>query len=193
MIEYSVGHITDKSARRTAATNAMSPSLASSPIQSTFADSKTLGRTSPVPTNGGRPLTGRGRQNSTQSLVDGARPPSASASNKPNGIIPGAADLTSVGGVTSRSIPEVKASMKESAVNSKGEHMIEDANDEDPEMRGGLVVGGKKEGTLKREETEVNGNATPSLNPTIVTTITTTKSGRASKPSTPAIPSFPEV
>jgi hypothetical protein len=79
--------------------------------------------------------------------------------------------------------------MKESAVNSKGEHMLEDADEENPEIRGGLVVTGRKEAAMKREETDANGTTMP---PAINTAITTTKSGRASKPSTPALQSFPE-
>jgi hypothetical protein len=78
--------------------------------------------------------------------------------------------------------------MKESAVNSKGEHMLEDADDDNPEMRGGLAVSGRRDSTMKREDSEANGNPMP---PTITTSITTTKSGRASKPSTPALQSFP--
>src|SRR5277367_4717781 len=140
----------------------MSPSLASSPIHSTFTDSKSQGRTSPVPANSGRPSTVRGRQNSTQSVVDSARArPSSSSSNRPNGTTIGTPELGSVAGVTGRSITEVKASMKESVVNSKGEHMLEDADEDNPEMRGGLVVGGRKEAAMKREETEANGTTMP--------------------------------
>jgi hypothetical protein len=169
--------------------NAMSPSLASSPIHNTFADSKSQGRTSPVPTNGGRPAAVRARQNSTQSVVDNGRArPSSSSSNKPNGTTIGTPELGSVAGVTGRSITEVKATMKESAANLKGEHMLEDADEDSPEMRGGLAVSGRKDSTMKREDSEANGTTMP---PTITTTITTTKSGRASKPSTPALQSFP--
>jgi hypothetical protein len=78
--------------------------------------------------------------------------------------------------------------MKESAVNSKGEHMLEDADEDNLEMRGGLVVSGRRDSTMKREDSEANGST---ILPTITTTITTTKSGRASKPSTPALQSFP--
>jgi hypothetical protein len=167
----------------------MSPSLASSPIHNNFADSKIQGRTSPVPTNGGRPAAARARQNSTQSIVDNARArPSSSSSNKPNGTTVGTPELGSVAGVTGRSVTEVKATMKESAVNSKGERMMEEADEDNPEMRGSLVVSGRKDSTMKREDSEANGTAMP---PTITTTITTTKSGRASKPSTPALQSFP--
>jgi hypothetical protein len=84
--------------------------------------------------------------------------------------------------VTGRSVSEIKTAMKESASNAKGEHLIEDAEVGEANMRGGLVVS-TKNNMLKREDTEVNGDSTPSV---------TTKSGRASKPSTPAIPSFPE-
>lgn len=97
----------------------------------------------------------------------------------------GAADLNAVAGVTGRSVSEVKSTMKESASNSKGEHMIEDADQDNPDMRGAVVVGSRKDSSLKREDSIVNGESTPSAP-------VTTKSGRASKPSTPAIPSFPE-
>lgn len=79
--------------------------------------------------------------------------------------------------------------MKESAANSKGEHLLEDVEQADPDIVGGLVVGSRKESALKREEAESNGDAMQGIQ---TTTITTTKSGRASKPSTPAIPSFPD-
>lgn len=82
--------------------------------------------------------------------------------------------------------------MKETAANSKGERIIEDVDKADHEMRGGLVVSGRKESAMKREDTETNDGTPPALHPTVTTTITTTKSRRASKPSTPAIPSFPE-
>lgn len=169
----------------------MSPSLASSPIHNTFADSKTLGRASPVPTNGNRNTIARARQNSTQSVIDAARQrPSSSASNRPNGNAVGPPDLVRVASITGRSIPEVQATMKESAVNSQGEHMMEDTDQQDPEMVGGLVVGSRKEAALKREDTETNGNSIHTQ--TITTAVTTTKSGRASKPSTPALSNFPE-
>lgn len=160
----------------------MSPLMASSPLHSTFADAtKAASRGSPLPTNG-RPATGRARQNSTQSIADASRArPASSASYRVNGN----ADLASVAGVTGRSIPEVKATMKESASNAKGEHMIEDAMLS--ELRGGLVVGTRKD-SLKREETEMDMEGSSALTPSI-----TTKSGRASKPSTPALPQFPDA
>jgi hypothetical protein len=167
----------------------MSPSIASSPIHPTFADSKSQGRTSPVPMNGGRPAAARARQNSIQSVVDNTRArPSSSSSNKPNGTTIETPELGSIAGVTGRSITEVKPTMTESAANSKGELMLENADEDNPEMRGGLVVGGRKDSTMKREDSEANGTTMP---PTINTAMITTKSGRASKPSTPALQSFP--
>lgn len=173
-----------------AISNPISPSMASFPINSTFADSKSQGRVSPVPTNGGKPVTVRARQNSIQSAMDNAKArPSSSSSNKPNGTTIGTPELGSITGVTGRSATEVKTSVKESAVNPKSEHASEDRDEDAPETRGALGVGGRKEPAMKREEAEVNGTTIP---PAINTAITTTKSGRASKPSTPALQSFPE-
>ena len=186
---------TDKRPNRnnTVTSIAMSPSLASSPIRSTFPEPKVTGRGSPAPTNGGgRPASSRARQNSTQSIVDAAKRPASSASNKPNGAAPSnaAPDVGAVVAVTGKIIPEVKAYMKESGTGSKGEHLQEDAEQQNPEVLGGIVVGSRKD-SLKTEELESNGN---SIQPVVAvqTIITTTKSGRASKPSTPAIPSFPD-
>lgn len=165
----------------------MSPSIASSPIRSTFPETKALGRGSPAPTNGGRPATSRARQNSTQSVVENARQRESSTS-KQNGNSAGTPDLAAAATVTGKTIPEVKASMKETASNSKGEHMLEDVDKEDPEVAGAVVVGNKKDAVTKREEPETNGDSIQSIQ---VTTVTT-KSGRASKPSTPAISQFPD-
>jgi hypothetical protein len=77
--------------------------------------------------------------------------------------------------------------MKETGTTSK-EHLPEDANKDDAEMVGAIVVGNRKESTMKWEDTETNGDAMQGIQ---ITTVTT-KSGRASKPSTPAIPQFPE-
>ncbi len=79
--------------------------------------------------------------------------------------------------------------MKEAATNSKGEHPLEDVEQDKPEMVGGLVVTNRKESVAKREEPESNGDAMQGIQ---TMTVVTTKSGRASKPSTPAINSFPE-
>lgn len=166
----------------------MSPSIASSPIRSTFPDIKARG--SPAPTNG-RPASSRARQNSTQSTVENSRQRESSTS-KQNGNSIGTPDLGTVAAITGRTIPEVKATMKESASNSKGEHMLEDVAKADTEVTGSVVVGPKSATVTKREEPETNGDAMSSMQVIQQTTITTTKSGRASKPSTPAIPQFPD-
>jgi hypothetical protein len=123
--------------------------------------------------------------------LDSARQrPSSSASNKPPGAN-GAPDLSSVASVTGRPIADVKTSMKESAANSKGEHLIEEADPADPAMRGALLVGSRKDAALTHDEPEPNGDAMQGVQ-TAVPVPVTTKSGRASKPSTPAMPTFPE-
>jgi hypothetical protein len=159
---------------------AMSPSLASSPIRTTYPESKLPGRASPAPTNGGRPASSRARQNSTQSVVEPVRQSSVRA----NGA--STPDLRPAAEVTGRTITDVKSTMKETATTSK-EHLLEDVNKGDTEMVGGIVVGNRKD-SLKREDTDTNGDIMQGIQ---ITTITT-KSGRASKPSTPAIPQFPE-
>jgi hypothetical protein len=161
----------------------MSPSLASSPIRSTFPESNIVKKPSPPPTTASRPAVVRGRQNSTQSVAE-KRAPSV-ASNKQNSN--GTPDLIAAAVVIGKSIPEVKPATKEITANPKGEHMPEDAGREDLATVGALI-GSRKDGAVKRDDTETNGDAMQGIQ---ITTITT-KSGRASKPSTPAIPSFPE-
>ncbi|KAH7397507.1 hypothetical protein BKA64DRAFT_642659 [Cadophora sp. MPI-SDFR-AT-0126] len=161
--------------RNNTVTSAMSPSLASSPIRSTFPEIKTKG--TPPPTNG-RPVA-RGRQNSAQSTIE--KRPQSSASNKPNGT--NTPDLVAAAAITGRTVPEVKATMKETANNSK-EHLLEDIEQEEPTMIGGVIVGNRRDSVAKEENPEPMQG--------IQLTTITTKSGRASKPSTPAIPQFPE-
>ncbi|RAL68094.1 hypothetical protein DID88_008812 [Monilinia fructigena] len=175
--------------RNNTVNSAMSPSLASSPIRTTFPDIRPPVRASPAPTNGARPASARARQNSVQSIADTARRPPSSTSNKPNGNTPGTPDLAAAASVTGKTVQEVKATMKEAGTNGKGEHLLEDAQPQNPEVLGAIVVGHSKE-SMKREETvESNGDPMQGIQST---TVTTTKSGRASKPSTPAIPSFVE-
>ena len=163
---------------------AMSPSIASSPIRSTFPDLKITGRATP-PATDGRPTVSKGRQNSTQSSMENGIRQASPAPNKQNRSGTGTPDFSAVSHLVGRSIPEVKASMRESATNSK-EHLLEDIDQEDTGLIGGIVVGNRTD-VLKREALE------NSVEPIIqISTITTTKSGRASKPSTPAIPQFPE-
>ena len=160
---------------------AISPSLASSPTRTTFSESKMMGRVSPAPTNAGRPASSRARQNSTQSVVEPVRQSSVRA----NGVI--TPDLRPAAEATGRTMNEVKSIMKETATNLE-EHLLEDIDNDDAEMIGGILVGNRKDSTMKREDTETNGESMQGVQ---ITTVTT-KSGRASKPATPAIPQFPE-
>lgn len=163
----------------------MSPSLASSPIRSTFPETNIAKKPSPPPTTSARPVVSRGRQNSTQSTVEKRAQSVSSVKQNSNGT----PDLAAAAVVTGKSVLEVKATMKETASNAKGEHVLEDSGREEPAVVGALVVNSRKDSTAKREESEANGDVMQGIQ---ITTITTTKSGRASKPSTPAIPSFPE-
>ncbi|TEY73495.1 hypothetical protein BOTCAL_0077g00140 [Botryotinia calthae] len=174
--------------RNNTTTSAMSPSLASSPIRTTFPDIKPPGRASPAPVNGGRPASARARQNSVQSLADTTRQAQSSASNKLNGNTPGTPDLAAAASVTGKTVPEVKATMKEAGTNGKGEHVLEDAQPQNPEVLGAIVVGNSRESMKREEIVESNGDSMQGIQSTTITT----KSGRASKPSTPAMPSFVE-
>lgn len=169
--------------RNNTVTSAMSPSLASSPIRTTFPESKLSVRGSPPPISG-RPASSRARQNSIQSGIEKAT--ESKASNKQNGNLAGTPDLTATAVVTGRSIPEIKAATKESASSSKGDHIPEDVEKEDS---GVISAGNRKDSVAKQEEPEQNGEMMKAIQ---TTTIITTKSGRASKPSTPAMPQFPD-
>ncbi|EPE32248.1 FYVE/PHD zinc finger [Glarea lozoyensis ATCC 20868] len=174
--------------RNNTVTAAMSPSIASSPIRTTFPDPKALVRISPPPTNGARPVTSRARQNSTQSIVENIRPRQESvASIKPNGIAAIIPDPPVAAATTSKILPEVRLSLKELA-NGKVEHVLEDSTQTQPTISSGSVISSRKDSVTKKEDTEVNGGAVQIIQQTAVTT----KSGRASKPSTPAMPSFPD-
>ncbi|KAI9821456.1 MAG: hypothetical protein M1832_003302 [Thelocarpon impressellum] len=185
-----------------------SPSVASSPVTAAFPlASKEVHRSSPAPgTAAQRPTSVRARKNSSQSVLQeqaggGARHrPSSSASNKPqpaNGASAGTPELKTAAVLTARSVPEVKATMKE-AVNAKGEHQLEDVSKPGhAEMRGALVLntGGRQrepaaERVMKREDTDAAGGApTGAIRHTSVTTSTR----KASKNSTPVTATFSDA
>lgn len=173
---------------RTAASNvANTPNSTSSPVYGSFAEAKAASRISSPPANG-RPTASRARQNSIQSVQEQARQrPSSSASNKPNGNNT-ALDLNTVAAVTGRPVSEVKANMEDTAINGKGEHLIEDADPDEQHIRGGLLVGARKEGSsLKHEDTETAPSPPHGVQQTAIPVPVTTKSGRASKPQTLAV------
>lgn len=164
---------------------AMSPSIASSPIRSTFPETAIPKKPSPPPPTVIRPAVPRGRQNSTQSIVE--KRTTSVVSNRQNGN--STPDLVAAAIVTGKSVPEVKATMKETASNLKGEHILEDIEQEDPTVAGALLVNSRKDSvSSRREDIEMNGDAMQGVQQTAIMT----KSGRASKPSTPAMSTFPE-
>ncbi len=174
--------------KKTAATNAIANTLdlASSPVHGTFADAKAASRASP-PTNG-RPTTAKARQNSIQSIQDQTRQrPSSSASTRPNGGS-NAAVLDTVASINGHPVSEIKVTMKETGVNGKVEHIIEDADPEEHHVQDTLAIGGRKESSLKHEDTQdTTSEPTQGVQQTAVPVPLTTKFGRASKPQTPAL------
>lgn len=164
----------------------MPPSLASSPIRSTFPESKTAPRSSPAPANGGRPAISRGRQNSIQSGAEKRPSPAPSKQGGSGAATPDAGTAASAAG---RSITEIKASTKEAGAGSKVEGVQGVADKEDPEIDGEPASGERRNSSMKREEPESNGDPMQGIQSIAVTT---TKSGRASKPSTPALSQFPD-
>lgn len=167
----------------------MSPSIASSPIRNTYPEIKPPGRATPPITNGAaKAAPAKGRQNSTQSIVENVTRISPPAPAKQNGNGVATPDLSAASSMTGRTITEIKALMKETGSNSKGEHLLEDVDHEEANMVGGIVVGSRSKEATKKEA----DNSAEPMQGIQSTTIITTKSGRASKPSTPAIPQFPE-
>jgi hypothetical protein len=175
----------DGNRNNTVSSIAMSPSLASSPIRSTFPDSKATARSSPVPANG-RPAISRARQNSIQSGADKRASP---APSKQAGSGVATPDAGAAGNAGGRSALDTKGSAKDSGPGSKGENTPAGTDKEDPEGDGIVAGSEPRNSTMKREEAESNGDAMQGIQ---TTTVTTTKSGRASKPSTPALSQFPD-
>ncbi|KAI9777595.1 MAG: hypothetical protein M1839_008649 [Geoglossum umbratile] len=195
---------TSRKRNNVTASAAQPSSLASSPVHGTFAASKDIPRSSPVP--GQRPVSARARQNSAASLVQDIsltnprQRPSPSATNKPaqlNGIPAGAPDVNTING---RGMAEIKSATKET-VNSKGDSLIE--NDEprnDGDSKGALAFGvnvnskinrALEERTLKKEELNGHGSSTHTVQQ-IITTTSTRGAGKVSKTSTPTVNSFAE-
>ena len=161
--------------------------IASSPIVGTFPNSR---HKSPVPSIVQRAQPSRARQNSTQSVPQ-VRTSSATSNivTNGNGLFGTTADVSKVSGLTGKSVGDVKTTMKES-VNTKGEHLIEDANDGASDMRGALVVGGGKSDRSEREAIE-NGTGKNGLadRPRSIS-ISTRKGGKTSETSTPINANF---
>lgn len=177
---------------------AMSPSVTSSPVIPTFPDPAKPGRSSPAPSNTVRPNSSRARQNSIHSTLENGRqrPSSSSASNRPNGLLPGTPDL-SVQNNGAKAATEVKAPKESHSAPKADIQKVENDNQAlplpPPPPPPPSVNGSKKEATAKgAEEVETKESATPVIAPPPTPTVTT-KSGRASKPSTPALATFAEA
>jgi hypothetical protein len=174
--------------RNNTVTSAISPTIASSPIRTTFPEPKILNRISPPLTNGARPVASRARQNSTQSIVENSRPRQGSVTSiKPNGVSASAPDIPAATTVTGKIQPEIKTSLKELA-NGKVDQLPEETTLILPAIPINNIVSSRNDSVPKKEEPETNGGAVQIIQQSLVTT----KSGRASKPSTPAMPSFPD-
>jgi hypothetical protein len=174
--------------RNNTVTSAISPSIASSPIRTTFPEPKVLNRISPPVTNGARPVASRARQNSTQSIVENSRPRQGSVTSiKPNGTSANAPDTPAATTVIGKILPEIKTSLKELA-NGKVDQLPETTTLVLPAVPINTIISTRKDSIPKKEDPEANGGAVQVIQQSLVTT----KSGRASKPSTPAMPSFPD-
>ncbi|KAK2035789.1 hypothetical protein LZ31DRAFT_316431 [Colletotrichum somersetense] len=178
----------------------MSPSVASSPVMSTFPDA-VLPRGSPAPTvtpvppAPKPPTASRAKQSTTQAAAEGgkqqSRPPS-SASAKPNGFVP---PPTPEAAAPPAPLPkpavEAKPVAKEPSVPLAPEPTKKEPEPIETAIKPSSIPTAKqKKETPKPEEPE-----TPAETPVLqtVNAATVTKSGRASKPSTPAMATFQEA
>ncbi|KAI1858659.1 hypothetical protein JX265_010752 [Neoarthrinium moseri] len=172
---------------------ALSPSIVSSPILPNF-DPKALSRASPAPSVApARPATSRARNNSTASVLEGARPrPSSSASNRPNGAAPPPIPESAPPQNGPRANTEPKAATKETPVPVKVENPPKEVTPQ-PSAPANPAPSGSRKNSVVKEDAEPKGEPVQSTPQTVTTTVVTTKSGRASKPSTPALGGFPEA
>ncbi|GKT49935.1 transcriptional regulatory protein pro1 [Colletotrichum spaethianum] len=176
----------------------MSPSVASSPVMSTFPD-PVLPRGSPAPTitpvppAPKPPTASRAKQSTTQAAVDGgkqSRPPS-SASTKPNGAVPPPTPEAAPLAPLPKPVVEAKPAAKEPSVPPAPEPAKKEPEPVEATVKPSIPVVKQKKETPKPEEPETPAEHTPV--PQTITAATVTKSGRASKPSTPAMATFQEA
>ncbi|ORY56094.1 uncharacterized protein BCR38DRAFT_119853 [Pseudomassariella vexata] len=179
-----------QSKKRNGLPTALSPSIASSPIQPNLVDTKNIAHSAPAPSaTAARPASSRARQNSTAANTENSRQrPASSASNRPNGVLPPIADAGAVQ-TASRVINDIKP-FKETPIPVKTE-TIKEATPQ-PTVSGNTIIRSRKNSVAKPEDVEPRPESVQPTPPT-VTTVVTTKSGRASKPSTPALGGFPEA
>ncbi|KFH48633.1 Transcriptional regulatory protein-like protein [Hapsidospora chrysogenum ATCC 11550] len=170
--------------------NAMSPSVASSPVIPPLPEPKGQARASPAPSSTPRPTTSRARGNSIQSASDSARsrPPTAtSAPTKTNGAQSAAGGEPAAAATSTPRAGSDSRSVKEASVPIKGE-----AKKEAEKTDAGAPI----PQTTTKKETKAEGHErrkSESIPPGQLPPTVTTKSGRASKPSTPALATFQEA
>lgn len=181
--KYHVGETKKIRATNASANPRVAP--ASSPVQPTFADAKTAAKASPLVPNG-RPV-GRGRQNSTQSVMTSASSTSrakAPMDGPTQQIVTGQINNTTNPAVTSstnaRSTIEAKTTSKELVNNSNVEHMEDDLDQDNPKQKN-IHTTNKKESQIKHEEAvPTRDEESPSLSH-----LPTTKAARLGKTPTP--------
>lgn len=174
--------------------------MASSPVAGTFSIPKDSQRKSPAPNLVQRAQPSRARQNSTQSIQDARNRPPSSTSNKAingNGIHGVVADSEKVPGPISKSINDIKSTVKE-AISTKGEHHVvnKSIGDDEADSRSGTMVSGMVNGrvtdrSFKREETE-NGTSRSRADRPPSISVSTRGSGKLSKTTTPLNATFSE-
>ncbi|KAF9870515.1 phd finger domain protein [Colletotrichum karsti] len=177
---------------------AMSPSVASSPVLSTFPEPP-LPRGSPVPTAipvpsvPKPPTASRAKQSTTTpAAAEGAkqsRPPS-SASTKPNGAPPPTPEVLPLAN-TPKPTTEPKPATKEPSAPPVPEVTKKEPEPTETAIKPSIPAAKQKKDTPKPEEPQTPVEPPPV--PQTITAATVTKSGRASKPSTPAMATFQEA
>ncbi|KAI8307136.1 Transcriptional regulatory protein PHO23 [Colletotrichum sp. SAR11_59] len=176
---------------------AMSPSVTSSPVLSTFPEpplpqGSPAPTVTPVPPAPKVPTVSRAKQSTTQAAVEGgkqSRPPS-SASTKPNGAPPATPEVAPVT-ATPKPTVEPQPAPKEPSAPPVPEITKKEPETTETVIKPSIPVAKQKKETPKPEEPQTPIEPPPV--PQTVTAATVTKSGRASKPSTPAMATFQEA
>lgn len=205
-------HLTNNYPSRINASAQDSPKLVSSPLAGSTG--KEAYKRSPA-LSSVRPVTGRGRQNSTQTLDSTRGRPSSSASHRngtSNAVTAGTPDATNIATTTGKSSSEAKGSMKETK-NEKSDRLVEDqltavnsTNGDHPPRRGPTLDASatkQEPNTSKGEAKSVEDSvakrvASPRVPPALLTSESAlrgerTGRGRASKTSTPIVGTFSEA
>ncbi|KAL8807602.1 MAG: hypothetical protein Q9182_000586 [Xanthomendoza sp. 2 TL-2023] len=187
--------LTNGSGRKRTTTNTSAtnlPSIASSPVVSTFSTTRDVQRNSPAPNLMQRIPSSRGRQNSVQSTVQEARPPPPSKiSNKAtpgNGNHGTPAGLDKAPGPVART-SETKPLVKETVTG--GEQLVAEDRVREGDLRGGLAAASRGvDKLMKKEDLDTLGVKSRQDRPRSISI--STRGGKTSKTSTPTQGSFNE-